>query len=194
VTTADDLIEAIADQLDPSQRDRIRAECERMKEEFQVLFEDEIGATEKRDRLLEVEKACRRAAIAVAQAPQDDEWLPRAKLTLANDHWLELNRGGTEIATLLAVVADAAAVAAGKLALPKAKAVPKKDATAAYAYILVTEFSIDKSSTSVGGMYFTVATLLFEYLIGIPDANLESSCRKVLKRYRRGQSSGSTAP
>lgn len=173
-----ELIEAIADQLDPSQRERIRLECERMKDEFHAHLD--VSAAEKRDRLLAVKDTCLKAAKAIG-ALQDDD-LPEGKFPL-QDRQFELFFKSTTISTLLWVVSEKSAEIAEKLK-PKARSTPEKDATAHYAFMMVADFGKAEPNRSPKGPYLTVALLLFEFFTGFAEQNLESSCRKVLEQYQ----------
>ena len=270
-----ELITDIARQLNLSsaaQVGRVRAQCEQMREAFHSNFENEISATEKRDRLLTIEQTCLKAAEAVWRAPQDD-WPPRGKFEVSGKQF-ELNPGSTEISNMLWALSQAAKEAAEKLVLPDAHATPEKDLTALYAWVLYNDFSeqdrqavkdgrgyveerwpflsptfraahsklwevrnearrrysssllkwlVDRetmsdvpawvkpaqklspipspkpdryvpprplrdaeareATTTPGGPYLSIATLLFEFFTGIAGESLESSCRKVLRQY-----------
>lgn len=184
----DELITDIARQLGLSaaQHSRVHDQCENMRGEFRANFEDEIGATKKRSKLREVERACHQAAKAVTNAPQDWDWLQGRKFTL-NGRQFELTRGSTEISMLLWQVSEAAKEAAKSLVLPKSRATPEKDLTALFTWALCTEFlPRQEPSVSPGAAYLSVASLLFEYFTDNTDnsgESLESSCRKVLKQY-----------
>jgi hypothetical protein len=130
-----ELIAAIIGKLDPSQRDCIRAQCANMRNEFRVNFEGEISPRgEKSEKLAAIEQACQKAARGVATL-QDEDWLPRGRLKLPN-----ITIGSTDICLLLQMVSEAAGEAAKRVALPDARSTPKQDATAHYAYMLMTEF------------------------------------------------------
>lgn len=186
-----DLIQVIADRLDPSQRDRIQAQCETMRNEFRASFDYEISttakgdihwiprATNRRARLLAVGDTCRRAAKAVA-ALQDDH-LPEDKFELQGRQF-ELFFSSTKISTLLWLISERAGDLAEKLK-PKARSTLEQDATAYHAFVLVVEFGDAEPSRIPKGAYLTVAKLLFEYFTGIAGRNLEASCRKVLSHY-----------
>jgi hypothetical protein len=60
------ILDAIVERLDPSQRDCIRADCERYRDEFHVNVDDAVSVAEKRNRLLAVKDACLKAAEAIA--------------------------------------------------------------------------------------------------------------------------------
>lgn len=133
------LITQIARILDhePAQ---ICAWCENARGEFRAITEDEIGATEKRDKLRAITETCRAAAEAVgARALQDDDWLPKGEFAVGRRRF-EISAGSTKLATLLWLLSEVAAKAAAALKTPKAKTIPEKDATACFAYMLVSEF------------------------------------------------------
>jgi hypothetical protein len=192
-----ELVRSIADQLDPRRFREIAEQCEHFKTDFPAKID--ASATEHRDRLVDIEKECLRAARAVARAPQEVEWMPRAE-TFAVDGLIFRGSGPTQLALLLERVSRLAGIAAKKTVVPRHREVPEKDLCAHYAYILVTEFSQLLPTTSPNGVYLTVAAQLYEFLIlsidvnlhphlgrlkdveRSSDANLESSCRKVLRK------------
>jgi hypothetical protein len=175
-----ELIKDIARQLDPSQRGRIRAQCENWKDEFRALHSDELSPTEKRDTFLAVERTCRKAAKAVA-ALQDDD-LPKGRYVIKGRQF-EFSVRSTWLTTLLWLVSEIAGERAKKQAPLKARTTPEKDSVAHFAFVLATEFGKAKPSRSPQGPYLVVATLLYEYLTGLADQSLENSCRKVLREY-----------
>jgi hypothetical protein len=79
----DELVELIAEELGWS-KVTTRLHLERIRDDFNGIFGDRIDRrTDLRDRFREIERACRKAAAAVAHAPQEVDWLP-AKLRLRN--------------------------------------------------------------------------------------------------------------
>jgi hypothetical protein len=194
-----ELVRSIADQLDPRRFREIAQLCEDFKNEFPARIDS--SATEHRDRLVDVEKECLRAAKAVALAPQEVDWMPRAE-TFALDGLIFRGFGPTQLSILLERVSRMAGIAAKKTVVPRHREVPEKDLCAHYAYILVADFSQRSPTATPGGVYLTVAALLYEFLVlsidvnlhphlarlkdvgRSSDANLESSCRKLLKKNR----------
>ena len=176
----DDLIQSIADQLDRERFEEIRKQCAFYASEFPLLLEQ--NRTDDRDQLLDIKKSCLRAAKAASRAPLDVDWLPRGSF-----HGLDLNFkafGTTQLSVFLNRLSELAGDAAGKIVVPDHRAVPKKDLCAHYAFMLVSDFSQRPATVTPGSTYLTVAGLLYELLTGSTDFNLESSCRKTLKRNR----------
>jgi hypothetical protein len=194
-----ELVRSIADQLNPRRFREIAEQCEYFKTDFPAQIDS--SATEHRDRLVEIEKECLRAAKAVALAPQEVDWLPRAD-TFAVDGLVFRGFGPTQLSMLLEKVSRMAGIAAKNTAVPRHREIPEKDLCAHYAYILVADFSHRSATATPGGVYLTVAALLYEFLVlsidvnlhphlarlkdvrRSSDANLESSCRKLLRKNR----------
>ena len=136
----DELLAEIVDSLDWSQRSAISARCAAIRDEFRGIFEGEIAATEKRNKLSKIAQACLEAAVALSDDKlQDAEWLPRGEFTVG-DRRFELHYGSIELATMLWATSELAKEAAGKLVLPNARREPEKDAIACYTYMLVADF------------------------------------------------------
>lgn len=184
----DGLIRSIADQLNRRRFEEIRDQCAFYASEFPLILEG--NRTEARDRLLEIKKSCLRAAKAAAWAPSDVDWLPPASF-----HGLDLNFkafGTTQLSVFLHRISELAGAAAGKIVVPDHRAVPKKDLCAHYAFMLVSDFAQRPATVTPGSTYLTVAGLLYELLTGSADSNLESSCRKTLKKNRDVQAARKT--
>jgi hypothetical protein len=139
------LIVDIARKLDASESD-VRVYCESLREVVRGLFEDEIGPTKKRDRLLKIAATCREAAIAIAGISEggdpetlaDTDWLAGRKFTFKDR---EVSVTSTELLLWLGEAIQAAEMAAEKLVLPKARSTPEKDVTAFFACALIFEFA-----------------------------------------------------
>lgn len=205
---ADELLATIVGHLGPwpkngAIRRRMRAafdeDIECYKHDFLANFG--IGGEEKaqprldRDRFLAIQKACLSAVKALSTAPQGCEWLqtpiPSATTHDANGKivkGLKLNLSLSELVSALSAVGELAHTAAQRVPMKKARDVAEKDACALYAHRLFDEYSPSRPTSSPKGLFFVVASLMFELMTGRREQNLESSCRKMLKRPKPAQS------
>jgi hypothetical protein len=184
----DDLIDQIVLELDNRSGTEIRQRCYEYKTEIGAVLD--VPSTREQERwLLRAKEACLKAAKALTAAgePQEIDW---TKGPIKLGHF---SGRLSELAATLFVVSQLASDAAKNLppSPPNAHRVPHKDLCALYAFRLMEEFSKERPKKSPNSKYFTIAGLLYEFVISKgqgAEESVERSCRKVLEEFPQSDS------